>query len=88
MPGDVLFLVPGILPFIWITWLGVRHGIKPTVTRMEPETLFVVESAAAHADRTGRVAEPVGAPVVEEAGSLTPSRYASDRRDGEEGSTS
>ncbi|MGO0576131.1 nitric-oxide reductase large subunit [Ornithinimicrobium panacihumi] len=88
MPGDVLFLVPGILPFIWITWLGVRHGIKPTVTRMEPETLFVVESAAAHADRTGRVAEPVGAPVVEEAGSLPPSRYASDRRDGEEGSTS
>jgi len=66
MPGDVIFLVGGILPFVWITWLGVRHAIPATVTAMEPETLFVIESAEAREDRTGV------APA--------PGRYASDRR--------
>ena len=69
MPGDVIFMVGGILPFIYIAWLGVRHGIRPTVTQMEPETLFVVESPEARADRTG---EPVAA--------VPQARYASDRR--------
>ncbi|MDN5558810.1 MAG: cbb3-type cytochrome c oxidase subunit I [Ruaniaceae bacterium] len=69
MPGDVVFLL-GILPFVWITWLGVRHGIKPTVTRMEPETLFVQEHEQAREDRTGTVA----------VGDVPPSRYSSDRR--------
>ncbi len=65
MPGDVVFLVGGILPFVWITWLGVRHAIKPTVTAMEPETLFVIETPQAREDRTGIA---------------SPTRYASDRR--------
>ena len=71
MPGDVIFMVGGILPFIWIAWLGVRHGIRPTVTTMEPETLYVVETPEARADRTG---VPV---VVDQA---PRSRYASDSR--------
>ncbi|WP_182903112.1 nitric-oxide reductase large subunit [Microbispora sp. H10830] len=25
LPGDVLFIVGGVLPFCWIAWLGVRH---------------------------------------------------------------
>jgi nitric oxide reductase subunit B len=85
MPGDLIFMIGGILPFIWITWLGVRYGVRATVTRMEPETLFVVESTEAREDRTGREV-PVSTSVGgEDPMSLPPSRYASDRRrdDGE-----
>jgi len=53
MPGDVVFILGGVLPFLWITWLGVRHAIKATTHTMEPETLFVVEHELAHEDRTG-----------------------------------
>ncbi|QFG70224.1 nitric-oxide reductase large subunit [Ornithinimicrobium pratense] len=82
MPGDVIFLVGGILPFIYITWLGVRYGVRPTVTRMEPETLFVVESAEARADRTGHAVEPVPTPVTGGDPVRPPrSGYASDRRE-------
>ena len=77
MPGDVLFIVVGILPFVWICWLGVRYGIKATVTRMEPETLFVEEHAEAFEDRTG-----VPAPTTGE--SRPRGRYASDHRPGED----
>ncbi len=55
MPGDIVFIVGGILPFLWIAWLGVRHAIRATTHTMEPETLFVEESEAAHHDRTGLV---------------------------------
>lgn len=72
MPGDLIFIIGGILPFVWICWLGVRHGIKATVTRMEPETLFVEEHEEAREDRTGLAG----------AAELPPSRYASDRRTG------
>ena len=75
MPGDVVFILGGILPFIWICWLGVRYGIKATVTRMEPETLFVEEHEQAREDRTG-----VGAAVSAPGEGLPSSRYASDRR--------
>jgi nitric oxide reductase subunit B len=70
MPGDVVFIVGGILPFVWICWLGVRYGIEATITKMQPETLFVEEHEDAREDRTGVVATE-GQP---------PSRYASDRR--------
>ncbi len=78
MPGDVLFILGGILPFVWICWLGVRHGVKATVTRMEPETLFVEEHEEARADRTG-VSAGVAAPDAPR------SRYASDRRHDDDG---
>lgn len=87
MPGDVVFLLGGILPFIWIAWLGVRHGMKATVTRMEPETLFVEEHAEAHEDRTGGVDVARAAATAPPDGAA-PSGYASDRRrDDEEGPT-
>jgi nitric oxide reductase subunit B len=66
MPGDVIFLVPGILPFLWIAFLGVRYGIKATATVLEPETLFVEEHEEAREDRTGVLVHS--------------SRYASERR--------
>jgi nitric oxide reductase subunit B len=28
LPGDVVFLVGGVLPLLWMTWLGVRHRVK------------------------------------------------------------
>ncbi|WP_121251716.1 nitric-oxide reductase large subunit [Nocardioides ferulae] len=71
MPGDVIFLIGGVLPFLWITWLGVRHGIKATATTLPPETLYVEEHPEAAEDRTGRPGG-VGGP-----------RYASDRREDE-----
>ncbi|MDI6912072.1 cbb3-type cytochrome c oxidase subunit I [Nocardioides sp.] len=66
MPGDLILILGGVLPFLWITWLGVRHGIKATTDTLPPETLFVEEHAEAAEDRTGRPADGV--------------RYASDRR--------
>lgn len=53
MPGDVVFLVGGIAPFLWIAWLGVRHAVTKRTHQMEPETLFVEEHPEAHLDRTG-----------------------------------
>jgi len=47
-PGDVLFIVGGILPVLYLAWLGVRHA-GPKMTLEEPaEILFteVVESGA------------------------------------------
>lgn len=85
LPGDVLFIVGGILPFVYITWLGVRHAIRATVTQMEPETLFVHETPEAREDRTGVRAAVGGSTLPGSAGSggvgpAASSRYASDRR--------
>ena len=74
MPGDVIFIVGGILPFLWITWLGIRYGIKATTHEVPPETLFVEEHPEAEEDRTG-VPVAVGAAAPE-----SMSRYGSDRR--------
>ncbi|MDO5739362.1 MAG: cbb3-type cytochrome c oxidase subunit I, partial [Ornithinimicrobium sp.] len=81
MPGDVLLIVGGVLPFLWITWLGVRYAIPATTFTMEPETLFVMETEQARSDRTG-VDTVVGAgrDLSAEGEVLPPSRYASDRR--------
>lgn len=75
MPGDVLFLVGGVLPFVYIAWLGVRRGVRASVTRMEPETLFVEEHPEAREDRAGDGAV-AAAPPSRPGGS----GYASDRR--------
>jgi nitric oxide reductase subunit B len=85
MPGDIVLIVGGVLPFLWITWLGVRYGIKATATEMTPETLYVEETAEAAEDRTG-IAVPAGAGGGTATATLTddlpPSRarYGSDRR--------
>lgn len=65
LPGDVIFIVAGILPFLWIAFLGIRYGIKSTTTVLgDAETLFVDEHEDAREDRTGV---------------LVGSRYRSDR---------
>ena len=87
LPGDFLMILGGALPFLWIAWLGVRHGIRATVTRMEPETLFVEEHEAARGDRTGEMAgvgAGTGAQGDDEVIPPSRSRYASDRRTAED----
>ena len=47
MPGDIIFILGGVLPFLWITWLGVRYRIKATTYEVPMESLFVEEQAVA-----------------------------------------
>jgi nitric oxide reductase subunit B len=50
LPSDVIFIGAGVLPFLYICWLGLRHTLKrgaPT-TMEEPEELFT------------EIVEPVG----------------------------
>jgi len=47
LPGDVA-IISGAVAFLWITWLGIRHGIAATTHDVPREQLFVVD-------------EPVGA---------------------------
>ena len=51
LPGDVIFIVGGVLPFLWITWLGVRYRIKATTYEVPMEALFVEEQAVAAVGR-------------------------------------
>jgi nitric oxide reductase subunit B len=53
LPGDVVFIVGGALPFLYIAWLGAWHTVHK-VTRQEPEHPLFTEL-------TERVDEPVGA---------------------------
>lgn len=74
MPGDVIMIVGGVLPFLWLTWLGVRYGIKATATELPAEMLYVEEHPDATETRDG-FAVKGGAE----------SNYASDRRDNDPG---
>ncbi|WP_037070254.1 nitric-oxide reductase large subunit [Pseudonocardia acaciae] len=59
LPGDVVFIVGGALPFAWIAWLGLRHTIGHTVRRLtgeEPEHPLYAELT----ELTERVDEPTG----------------------------
>ena len=78
MPGDLVLIIGGVLPFLWITYLGIRFGIKATATELPPETLYVEETAEAAEDRTGSGHGAGGRVEVRR----PRSRYASDRRDG------
>ncbi len=47
LPGDALFIVGGVLPMVYLAWLGVRH-VAPKITAEKPaESLFteIVESS-------------------------------------------
>jgi nitric oxide reductase subunit B len=77
MPGDVIFLGGGVLPFLWITWLGVRYRIKSTTHDVPTEALFAEEELVA----ITRAAEQRDAAADRrDRADATGSRYASDRR--------
>jgi nitric oxide reductase subunit B len=56
LPGDVVFIVGGVLPFLWICWLGVRHPVTK-VTMEEPEDVLFTD---------------ISEPVTEALGTRTP----------------
>jgi nitric oxide reductase subunit B len=75
MPGDVLFIGGGVLPFLWITWLGVRYRIRSTTREVPTEALFVEEELVA----VTRAAEQREAAADRrERAATSGSRYASD----------
>jgi nitric oxide reductase subunit B len=41
-PGDAVFIIGGILPLLWLTWLGIRHTGSVT-TLEEPEAILFTE---------------------------------------------
>ncbi len=43
-PGDVLFIGGGVLPLLYLCWLGIRHTVK-RVTIEEPEDLLFTETS-------------------------------------------
>jgi nitric oxide reductase subunit B len=47
-PGDVVFIVGGALPALYIAWIGIRHTVK-RVTLEEPEDILFTELSGAAA---------------------------------------
>jgi len=53
MPGDIVFIGGGILPFLWITWLGVRYARAATTHDVPIEALYTeLEPVGAAAGRS------------------------------------
>ncbi len=48
LPGDILFIVGGVLPVLYLTWLAVRYMVPPAAREESAEILFteVVEAGA------------------------------------------
>ena len=42
LPGDLLFIAGGVLPLLYLCWLGVRYTV-PGTTREEPENVLFAE---------------------------------------------
>ncbi|MBS1822800.1 MAG: cbb3-type cytochrome c oxidase subunit I [Acidobacteria bacterium] len=40
MPGDVLFILGGVLPILYLSWLGIRHMQKNRITEGTQDILF------------------------------------------------
>jgi nitric oxide reductase subunit B len=40
LPGDLYFIVIGVLPLLYITYLGVRYTVKREVIDEHEEVLF------------------------------------------------
>lgn len=54
LPGDVLFIVGGVLPLLWLAWLGVRHR-PPAAAPAHPEAaLFTFPDAGSGVARRER----------------------------------
>ena len=54
LPGDIIFIVGGALPVLYMTYIGIRHTVK-RVTLDEPEDILFTE-----------ITDPEGAPVGSE----------------------
>jgi nitric oxide reductase subunit B len=49
LPGDILFIVGGVLPLLWLCWLGVRYRVGRSTLEEPRDVLFteISEPAAA-----------------------------------------
>jgi nitric oxide reductase subunit B len=66
LPGDVVFIVGGALPFLWICYLGVRHSLRRRTTLDEPEDMLFTDITVPSED--GRQREASGASSTTSAG--------------------
>ncbi len=48
LPGDVVFILGGALPFLWICWLGVRYRVGNQVMEEPADVLFTEIRPAGH----------------------------------------
>jgi nitric oxide reductase subunit B len=39
-PGDVIFIVGGTLPLLYLCWQGIRHGTQPSAAAIPEDVLF------------------------------------------------
>ena len=51
LPGDVLFIVGGVLPLLYTTDVGVRHTVKRVIFEEPEEILFTQLTEPKAADR-------------------------------------
>ncbi len=40
MPGDLLLIIGGVLPFLYICWLGVRYRVPGSTLTLPKDVLF------------------------------------------------
>jgi nitric oxide reductase large subunit len=52
-PGDVLFIVGGVLPLLYLCWLGVRYTVR-RMTLEEPEEILFAEVTEPAAESAGQ----------------------------------
>jgi nitric oxide reductase subunit B len=49
LPGDLLFIIGGTLPLLWLTWSGVRYRVR--LSAMQPQDNRLTEIAASEESR-------------------------------------
>ncbi|MFC8422668.1 nitric-oxide reductase large subunit [Streptomyces sp. NPDC057236] len=53
LPGDVVFIVGGVLPLLWMTWLGVRHRAGRTRQPGDAETSLLFTEVGTDTSASG-----------------------------------
>ena len=52
MPGDLIFIIGGVLPFLWIAWQGLLHSRRGRTTDELPQDVLFVEKQPVRAGTT------------------------------------
>ena len=60
LPGDIVFIVGGALPALYIAYLGIRHTVK-RVTLDEPEDILFTEIEQAEGAEPSPATRPTAA---------------------------
>ncbi|WP_201407942.1 hypothetical protein, partial [Mycobacterium intracellulare] len=45
LPGDVILIVGGVLPFVWIAWIALRNFRSGTTAQELPESPLYTQAA-------------------------------------------